>query len=129
MLLNRTAEDLEDCVQNVKDISDQAEAIGPGVVRINETGTTILSALPLLCAGAESVAVAKGAPYMDPSEATFSAPEAPREPPSPVTSEAPSPVTRQAPYGAPAAVPAVSSRSVGYLDADGPRGSLGYLDA
>ena len=131
-LLNRTADDLEDCAQNVKKISYQAEVIGPGVVRINETGTTILGALPLLCDGAESVAVAKGAPYGDPSEASYSAPAAPspvvHEAPSPVTSEAPSPVTRETPYGAHAAVPAGSPRGVGYQDADGHRGSLGYLD-
>src|SRR3954469_22644997 len=53
VLLNRTADDLEDCAQNVRKISSQADVIGPGVVRINETGTTVLGALPLLCDGAE----------------------------------------------------------------------------
>ncbi|HKR51028.1 MAG TPA: hypothetical protein VJT72_15865, partial [Pseudonocardiaceae bacterium] len=61
-LLNHTADNLDDCAQNVKNIAYQAKAIGPGVMRINETGTTVLGALPLLCDGAESVAVAKGAP-------------------------------------------------------------------
>jgi hypothetical protein len=101
MLLNRTADDLDDCAQNVKNISYQAEAIGPGVVRINETGTVVLGALPLLCDGAESVAVAKGAPYVDPSEA-------------PSSTAAPGPS-------------AAAPRGVGYLD--GERGTLGYLDA
>jgi HAMP domain-containing protein len=110
-LLNRTADNLDDCAQNVKNIAYQAEVIGPGVVRINETGTTVLGALPLLCDGAESVAVAKGAPYVDPSEDSYSAPSA-----------APSAVTT-------AEVPAASSRGVGYLDEDGARGNLGYLDA
>jgi hypothetical protein len=69
VLLSRTADDLDDCVQNVRKISHQADVIGPGVKRINETGTTVLGALPLLCDGVESVAAAKGAPYVDPSEA------------------------------------------------------------
>lgn len=103
VLLSRTANDLDDCAQNVKNISYQAEVIGPGIVRINETGTTVLGALPLLCDGAESVAVAKGAPYVDPSEA------------SPAT-------VRPA-----AAHSMVPSRGVGYQD--GERGNLGYLDS
>jgi HAMP domain-containing protein len=43
VLLNRTADNLDDCAQNVKNIAYQAEAIGPGVKRINETGTTVLT--------------------------------------------------------------------------------------
>jgi HAMP domain-containing protein len=114
-LLNRTADNLDDCAQNVKNIAYQAEVIGPGVVRINETGTTVLGALPLLCDGAESVAVAKGAPYVDPSEDSYSAPySAPSSTPSAVTTSE---------------VPAASSRGIGYLDEDGARGNLGYLDA
>jgi HAMP domain-containing protein len=118
-LLNRTADNLDDCAQNVKNIANHAGVIGPGVVRINETGTTVLGALPLLCDGAESVAVAKGAPYLDPSEDSYSAPySAPSSTPSAVTTSESS-----------VAVPAASSRSVGYLDEDGARGNLGYLDA
>ena len=112
VLLNRTADDLEDCAQNVRKISSQADVIGPGVVRINETGTTVLGALPLLCDGAESVAVAKGAPYGDSSEA---APTARRH-------RDPGPTV--APVAAPVLVP---SRGVGYLD-EGERAGLGYLD-
>ncbi|HKR50126.1 MAG TPA: hypothetical protein VJT72_11180 [Pseudonocardiaceae bacterium] len=101
-LLNRTADNLDDCVRNVKNIAYQAKVIGPGVVRINETGTTVLGALPLLCDGAENVAVAKGAPYVDPSAA--------------------------APAAAHSMVPtATPSRGSGYLDAS-PQDS-GYLDA
>jgi HAMP domain-containing protein len=122
-LLNRTADNLDDCAQNVKNIAYQAEAIGPGVVRINETGTTVLGALPLLCDGAESVAVAKGAPYVDPSEDSYSAPYSA---PSSTPYSTPSAVTTSE---APAAVPAASSRGVGYLDENGARGNLGYLDA
>jgi hypothetical protein len=108
MQLNHTADNLDDCAQNVKNIAYQAKEIGPGVVRINETGTTVIGALPLLCDGAESVAVAKGAPY----------------------GEAPSPVAAPVATSGAAAVAAPSmapSRGLGYLD--GERGSLGYLDA
>lgn len=125
MLLNRTADDLEDCAQNVRKISSQADVIGPGVVRINETGTTVLGALPLLCDGAESVAVAKGPPYVDSSE---DAPTArhhrePARTTAPITDSVP--VADPAPAAEPALVP---SRGVGYLD-ERERGSLGYLDA
>ncbi|MGH3896810.1 MAG: hypothetical protein ACRDTA_00870 [Pseudonocardiaceae bacterium] len=108
LLLNRTADDLDDCSQNVKNIAYQTKAIGPGVVRINETGTTVLGALPLLCNGAESVAVAKGAPYADPSD------------PSTVP-----------PVAAPSRVPStVPPRGSGYLDTpDTPPRGLGYMDA
>lgn len=122
-LLNRTADNLDDCAQNVKNIAYHAEAIGPGVKRINETGGTVVGALPLLCEAAERIGVAKGAPYIDPSEAP---------PPAPAPAPAPSAVTHQAPSAAPAAVPAAvpaaSPRGVGYLDEDGSGGNLGYLD-
>jgi hypothetical protein len=104
MLLNRTADDLDDCVQSVKTISRHADAIRPGVMRINETGTTVIGALPLLCDGAESVAVAKNAPYGD------------------------TPGTSSAAAHAAAPVPSmVPSQGVGYLDEA--KGSLGYQDA
>jgi hypothetical protein len=114
VLLNRTADNLDDCAQNVKNIAHHAEAIGPGVKRINETGTTVIGALPLLCEAAERIGVAKSAPYIDPSEA-----------PSPALSGVPSAVSSEAP----SAVLAASSRGVGYLDEGGARGNLGYLDA
>ncbi|HEX8936102.1 MAG TPA: hypothetical protein VF788_18375 [Pseudonocardiaceae bacterium] len=114
MLLNRTAGDLEDCAQSVKKISNQAEPIGPGVVRINETGTTILGALPLLCDGAERVAVAKGAPYADPSEA------------APTAGRHRDRVRAAAPADDPSSM--APSRGVGYQDEER-KGSLGYLDA
>jgi HAMP domain-containing protein len=114
-LLNRTADNLDDCAQNVKNIAYQAEVIGPGVVRINETGTTVLGALPLLCDAAERIGVAKGAPYIDPSESSYSAPYS--TPSAVATAEAP------------VAVSAASSRGVGYLDEGGVGGNLGYLDA
>jgi HAMP domain-containing protein len=116
-LLNRTANNLDDCAQNVKKIAYQAEVIGPAIERINETGGTVVGALPLLCDAAERIGVAKSAPYIDPSENPYPAP-----------SSTPSVVTHEA-----AATPEIprsaSSRGVGYLDGDGARGSLGYLDA
>ncbi len=128
VLLNRTADDLDDCSQNVNKVAHQAKVIGPAIERINETGTTVVGALPLLCDGAERIGVAKGAPYDDPSEAPHSAPS-----PAPiaVTSEAPaaaSTVTSEAPADR-TTVSAASPQHVGYLDEAGPRGSLGLLDA
>jgi HAMP domain-containing protein len=120
-LLNRTADNLDDCAQNVKNIAYHAEAIGPGVKRINETGGTVVGALPLLCEAAERIGVAKGAPYVDPSEAP---PPAPAPAPSAVTHQAPS----AAPAAVPAAVPAASPQGVGYLDEEGSGGNRGYLD-
>lgn len=103
VLLNRTADNLDDCSMNVKKICSQAEVIGPAIERINETGGSVVGALPLLVDGAESVAVAKSVPYVD-------------------LSEAPHPVLAPVPSAVPAAPP-----GVGYLDEG--RGSLGYLDA
>ncbi|HEX4100892.1 MAG TPA: hypothetical protein VHY21_10175 [Pseudonocardiaceae bacterium] len=120
--LNRAADNLDDCSRNVKNIAYHAKVIGPGVVRINETGTTVLGALPLLCDGAESVAVAKGAPYSDPSDAPSRA--APVAAPAAATAAAPVAAPVAARVAAPSMVP---SLGIGYLD--GERGSLGYLDA
>jgi hypothetical protein len=125
VLLNSTADGLADCAQNVEKVARQAEVIGSGIERINEAGTTVVGALPLLCDGAERIGVAKGAPYVDPSEVRHSAPFAAS---TAVTSEAiaaPNTVIS----AAPAVVSPAPARGVGYLDEDGPRGSLGLLDA
>ena len=123
-LLNRTADNLDDCAQNVKNIAYHAEAIGPGVKRINETGGTVVGALPLLVEAAERIAIAKGAPYVDPSEAPFSvAHQAPSAAPAAV------PAAPAAVPAAPAAVPATSPSGVGYLDQSTTSGvNRGYLD-
>jgi hypothetical protein len=68
-LLNRTADNLEDCLQSVKKIHSQARVIGPGVVRLNQKGKELADAMPLLYGGAETL-VAQLAPptsvgYMD----------------------------------------------------------------
>jgi hypothetical protein len=62
VLLNRTADNLDDSLQNVKMIAEQAEVIGPAVERINGTGGVVVGALPLLCDGAERIAPAEPAP-------------------------------------------------------------------
>jgi uncharacterized protein YoxC len=48
VLLNRVADNLDDCLQNVKTIAGQAEVIIPDVGRINQTGGVVAAALPLL---------------------------------------------------------------------------------
>ncbi|MGH3670994.1 MAG: hypothetical protein ACRDSH_10210, partial [Pseudonocardiaceae bacterium] len=53
VLLNRIAENLDDCLGNVKIIMGQAEVIRPGVGRINQTGDVVAGALPLLVEAAE----------------------------------------------------------------------------
>jgi hypothetical protein len=61
VLLNRVADNLDDCLGNVKTIAAQAETIIPGVEHINRTGGVVAGALPLLYGGAERIA-AKVAP-------------------------------------------------------------------
>ncbi len=56
VLLHRIADNLDDCLLNVKKIAGQAEVILPGVERINQTGGVVAGALPLLIEGAEGVA-------------------------------------------------------------------------
>ncbi|MGH3937690.1 MAG: hypothetical protein ACRDTG_03500 [Pseudonocardiaceae bacterium] len=62
MLLNRIAENLGDCLQSVKNIRDQAELIGPGVISLNHIGKELVGALPLLYGSAERLIDAKPAP-------------------------------------------------------------------
>jgi uncharacterized membrane protein len=56
VLLNRIADNLDDCLGNVKTIAQQAETIIPGVEHINRTGGVVAGALPLLYGGAERIA-------------------------------------------------------------------------
>ncbi|MGH3773930.1 MAG: hypothetical protein ACRDRW_21485 [Pseudonocardiaceae bacterium] len=60
-LLNRIADNLDDCLVNVKTIAKQAEPVISGVEHINRTGGVVAGALPLLYGGAEKIA-AKLAP-------------------------------------------------------------------
>jgi hypothetical protein len=61
VLLNRIADNLDDCLGNVKTIAQQAEPVIPSVEHINRTGGVVAGALPLLYGGAEKIA-AKLAP-------------------------------------------------------------------
>jgi uncharacterized membrane protein len=56
VLLNRIADNLDDCLGNVKTIAQHAEVIIPGVEHINRTGGVVAGALPLLYGGAERIA-------------------------------------------------------------------------
>jgi hypothetical protein len=53
VLLNRVADNLDDCLGNVKIIMGQAEVVLPGIGRINQTGGVVAEALPLLVEAAE----------------------------------------------------------------------------
>lgn len=76
-LLNRIADNLDDCSHSVRTISRHASVIGPGVKRLNHTGGELVGAMPLLYDGAEllvaqsvaqsavPVAAASGVGYMD----------------------------------------------------------------
>lgn len=61
VLLNRIADNLDDCNGSVKTIVDHAVVIVPAVEHINRTGGVVAGALPLLYGGAERIA-AKVAP-------------------------------------------------------------------
>ncbi|MGH3811458.1 MAG: hypothetical protein ACRDUV_03235 [Pseudonocardiaceae bacterium] len=67
VLLNRTADNLDDCVESVKTIAGQAEVIGPAVEHINRTGKELVGALPLLYGAAESIGVEPAPPAAPPS--------------------------------------------------------------
>jgi hypothetical protein len=70
VLLNRVADNLDDCLQNVKKISGQAEIIIPGVDRINQTGSVVAGALPLLIESAGGVAAKLTSPAKTPESPT-----------------------------------------------------------
>jgi hypothetical protein len=62
VLLTRIADNLDDCLGNVKTIAQQAETVIPGVEHINRTGGVVAGALPLLYGGAEKIAAKLAAP-------------------------------------------------------------------
>ncbi|HEY6422410.1 MAG TPA: hypothetical protein VIY28_04010 [Pseudonocardiaceae bacterium] len=62
VLLKRTADNLDDCADNVHKIAGQAKVIGPGVVRINRSGGDLAGALPLLYEAAESIGAEPATP-------------------------------------------------------------------
>lgn len=107
-LLNRTADNLGDCLQNLRAVVGQATVISPGVTRLNKTGEELLGALPLLLEDVDGVA-AKLAPSAAIQEPTSTAA---------VTA------------------PAATQPSVGYLDGHptpdphpAPAKGVGYMDS
>src|SRR5262249_4792635 len=108
--LNRTAAILRDCLQSVRTVAGQAQGIGPGIKRLNKSGTDLLGAMPLLLEDADAV-TAKLAPTPTSSVAAPTPPVA---------------------VGAASATPAPG---VGYLDlvsdpapASAPTTGVGYMD-
>ncbi len=69
MLLNRIADNLDDSLQNVNKIAEQADVIVPAVERINGTGGVVVGALPLLCDGADRIAATPTPPAATPAAA------------------------------------------------------------
>lgn len=55
VMLNRIADNLDDCLGSVKTIVKQCEVIIPEVEHINRTGGVVAGALPLLYGGAERI--------------------------------------------------------------------------
>jgi hypothetical protein len=54
-LLNRVADNLEECAEEVAQIHTNAEIIAPGLEHINRTGGVVAGALPLLYGMAEGI--------------------------------------------------------------------------
>lgn len=112
MVLNRTADNLGDCVQSVRTVAGQAQVVGPGMERLNKIGGDLLGAMPLLLDDAEGVAAKLAAPTSVHTEAPA---------PSPDVVAAAS--TASSPLG---------PSNVGYLDVihsdRGPTTGMGYLD-
>ena len=106
-LLNRVAGNLGDSLQSMSRIIADSRNIGPGVIRINKTGSDIAGAVPLLLDDVDQL-VAKTSP------STAAGPSASATS-SPVPAEAADPHTSTAD-------PAVASHNavpagVGYMDA------------
>jgi hypothetical protein len=111
-LLSRTAAGLGDCMRSVRAIAGQAQVIGPGVIRINKTGTDLLGAMPLLIEGADGVA-AKLAPSTVTTAAPAAAPAAPAAAPA---DSRPGVAGAHAIRGGGGYMDDVATSSVGYLD-------------
>jgi hypothetical protein len=105
--LSRTAENLGDCLQNVRTIAGQTQVIGPGVTRLNKVGTDLLGAMPLLIEGADAVTA-----KLIPSSATQTAPQATA---SVGYMDAESVAARSTPPPADRATP-LATTGVGYMD-------------
>ncbi|MGH3982396.1 MAG: hypothetical protein ACRDST_06845 [Pseudonocardiaceae bacterium] len=65
-LLNRSANNLDDCLEHVKEIAEHAQVIVPAVGRINETGEKLVGALSVLYEKAERIGASSGSPATTP---------------------------------------------------------------
>jgi hypothetical protein len=125
VLLNRTAGNLGDCLDNLRIIAGQAQVVGPGLGRLNKTGADLLGAMPLLVEGAEAVA-AKLAPSSTAPAASDAA--TPTGFPSGATSSAAPLLTRHSAARTDAAADTPDAVRVNGGLLDSPMG-VGYLDA
>lgn len=78
VLLNRIADNLDDCSESVKEIEVHGRAIIPGLEHINRTGGIVAGALPLLYGHAERIQAKLAPPPPRPANGHFAAPAAGR---------------------------------------------------
>ncbi|MGH3984932.1 MAG: hypothetical protein ACRDST_20150 [Pseudonocardiaceae bacterium] len=78
IMLNRIADNLDDCLGSVKTIVKQCEVIIPEVEHINRTGGVVAGALPLLYGGAERIAAKLAPPVPAPVNGHSNVPAAGR---------------------------------------------------
>jgi hypothetical protein len=71
-VLGRVAGNLGDCLQSIRTIAGHAQAIGPGIKRINKAGEDLVAAMPLLLDGADGVLAKLTAPAAATSAPTTS---------------------------------------------------------
>lgn len=110
-LLNRVAGNLGDSLQSMSRIIADSRNIGPGVIRINKTGSDIAGAVPLLLDDVDQL-VAKTSP------STAAAPSA-------TTTSSPAPV----PAPAAAADPHTSTEDPAVASHNAVPAGVGYMDA
>lgn len=72
VLLNRIADNLDDCLGNVKTIAQQAEPVLSGIEHINRTGGVVSGALPLLYGHGDKIAAKLAAPTPAPVNGGYS---------------------------------------------------------
>lgn len=78
VLLNKIADNLDDCNSSVKTILGHAKLIIPAVEHINRTGGVVAGALPLLYGGAERIKAKLAPPAPAPAEPQTNVPAAGR---------------------------------------------------
>lgn len=78
VLLNRIADNLDDCLESVKTIEGHAELIIPGIEHINRSGGIVAGALPLLYGHAERIQAKLAPAPAAPENGHFAAPSSGR---------------------------------------------------